>query len=371
MARKRVAADFSGCTILVVDDQEEALVSVRLLLEREGHRVLTATGGEEALALFCPGEVHLVIVDYFMPRMNGEDLVHAIRALDEDVQILLQTGYAGEKPPREMLWLLDIQGYHDKSEGPGRLLLWVDVALKAIAHLKKIRDAEREMEESRMQLRSLSMRLLRVQEEEREQIGRELHDHLGQLLTAIGMEVEWIRRRCLDETSRVLQRLQEAGRLAQEAIEVTRELSATLWPRALKELGLEAALRESVAEFSRRSEVSTHFASGVTELNGIPDETVISVYRVVQEALTNVARHAVATHVTVDLRQTGRALTASVTDDGTGFVATSQSALHSLGLAGMRERARLVGGELAVHSDPGVGTTVTLCVPLTAEGKDA
>jgi len=77
-----------------------------------------------------------------MPRMSGEEVVQEIRKIDEDVQILLQTGYSGEKPPREMLRYLDIQGYHDKSEGPDRLLLWVDVALKACAQLKKVRETE-------------------------------------------------------------------------------------------------------------------------------------------------------------------------------------------------------------------------------------
>lgn len=142
MARKHTATQPSGYTILVIDDQEETLTSTCLLLERQGHRVLIAAGGEQALALFHPREVHLVIVDYFMPRMNGEMVVKEIRKQDEDVQILLQTGYSGEKPPRKMLGYLDIQGYHDKSEGPDRLLLWVDVALKACAQLKKVRETE-------------------------------------------------------------------------------------------------------------------------------------------------------------------------------------------------------------------------------------
>lgn len=142
MARKRTTAGHSGYTILVVDDQEEVLISAKLLLERDGHRVLTAASGEDALALFRDHHIDLVIVDYFMPRMSGEAVVKEIRKLDENVQILLQTGYSGEKPPRDMLRALDIQGYHDKSEGPERLLLWVDTALTAAAQLKKIRETE-------------------------------------------------------------------------------------------------------------------------------------------------------------------------------------------------------------------------------------
>jgi signal transduction histidine kinase len=132
----------TGYTILVVDDQEEMLISTRLLLEREGHTVLTAAGGTEALALFRRQDFHLIIVDYFMPGMNGEQLVTEIRKRNTDVQIILHTGYAGERPPRAMLKALDIQGYHSKTDGPEQFLLWVDVALKAATQLQRIRQSE-------------------------------------------------------------------------------------------------------------------------------------------------------------------------------------------------------------------------------------
>src|SRR5207237_4160963 len=109
------------------------LGSVRMLLEREGHRVLTAEGGPQALELLAREPVQLLLVDYFMPVMNGEELIRAVRERERDrlIQIVLQTGYAGEKPPREMLSRLDIQGYHDKTDGTDRMLLWVDFALLA------------------------------------------------------------------------------------------------------------------------------------------------------------------------------------------------------------------------------------------------
>src|SRR5437870_593259 len=132
----------SGRTILVVDGQVETLTSVRMLVEREGHRVLTADSGAGALTLLASEPVHLMLVDYFMPVMNGEELIRHVRAQDSLVQIVLQTGYAGEKPPREMLRRLAIQGYHDKTDGPERLLLWVEVALKAHEQLRRVRDSE-------------------------------------------------------------------------------------------------------------------------------------------------------------------------------------------------------------------------------------
>lgn len=367
MARRRITAKPSGHQILVVDDQEETLVSNRLLLEREGHRVFTAQSGEEALALFRPGAMHLIIIDYFMPRMSGEDVVHAIRAQDTDVQIVLQTGYAGEKPPREMLRLLDIQGYHDKTDGPDRLLLWIDVALKAADQLRRIREAEQELAASRSQLQQLSARLLRLQEEERERISRELHDHLGQLLTAVGMDVEWALGHCPTEFPEVQERLQEATRLVQEAVQATRELSATLRPGELKGLGLEAALRKYTREFGRRSGLAATFSSNLGE-HALSSEVATTIYRIAQEALTNIARHASATQVNVVVSRTETNLLMNVTDDGQGFDAARVADPHAVGLIGMQERARLIGGALAIRSAPGAGAAITLEVPLPVEG---
>ena len=142
MARRSRRAD-SGHTILVVDDQADTLQSVQTLLEHEGHRVRTALSGSEALELLQQIEVSVVIVDYFMPRMTGAEFVEQVRMVDSYVQIILQTGYAGENPPRTLLAALNIQGYHDKTDGPERLLLWVDVALKAHRLITELRERER------------------------------------------------------------------------------------------------------------------------------------------------------------------------------------------------------------------------------------
>jgi CheY-like chemotaxis protein len=218
MARKQATIHPSGYTILVADDQDETLISTRLLLEKKGHRVITASGGEEALALFRSEQVDLVIVDYFMPGMSGEDVVREIRTYDTDVQILLQTGYSGEKPPWKMLRVLDIQGYHDKSEGPERLLLWVEVVLKAATHLKQVRAMEQEMAKTRAQLHWLSTRLSDAQQGAQTFINADLHAHLGQLLATIGQEVWWVWDHCDDQMSLARERLQEAARLVQEAL---------------------------------------------------------------------------------------------------------------------------------------------------------
>ncbi|MCI0394572.1 MAG: diguanylate cyclase [Chloroflexi bacterium] len=131
MARKTKTPQASGQTILLVDDDLNYLEVCQRLLEREGHEVLTAMNGSEALRRLQQEHVDLLLLDYYMPGMTGEEVVTQLRQSNRYIQVVLQTGYASEQPPRELLRRLDIQGYYDKSEGPDKLLLWADVGLKA------------------------------------------------------------------------------------------------------------------------------------------------------------------------------------------------------------------------------------------------
>lgn len=140
MARKYKTEKSTGKSILLVDDNLEYLDSTRLVLEHEGHQVFTASSGREALSILHKASIDLVLLDYFMPEMTGEETVIEIRKFNKDIQIILQTGYSSENPPRDILHRLNIQGYHDKSEGTDKLLLWVDVGLKSsgsISYLTK------------------------------------------------------------------------------------------------------------------------------------------------------------------------------------------------------------------------------------------
>ena len=138
MVRKYQGAADSGHTIVLIDDSPDILESARALLEAEGHTVVTAPDGMVGIEAVKREKPHLILVDYFMPEMTGEDVVREIRTFDKNVQIILATGYSGEKPARVMMKQLDIQGYHDKSEGAERLLLWVDSALKAYGHVRSM-----------------------------------------------------------------------------------------------------------------------------------------------------------------------------------------------------------------------------------------
>jgi diguanylate cyclase (GGDEF)-like protein len=131
VTRKSTTEPSSGYTILLTDDNLDYLQVTGRLLEREGHVVITASSGAEALAILRKTPVDLLLLDYYMPGMTGEQVVTELRQFNPYVQVILQTGYASEQPPRTLLRRLDIQGYYDKSEGPDKLLLWTEVGLKS------------------------------------------------------------------------------------------------------------------------------------------------------------------------------------------------------------------------------------------------
>lgn len=136
--RERATARRTGITVLVVDDQEDYRLSTRALLEREGFDVLTAVDGPSALAIHAEERPDVMLVDYFMPGMTGEEVVRQIRATDRLVRVILVTGYAGERPAIDLLRSLDLQGYHDKGRGAADLLLWVEAAVNTYRHVREV-----------------------------------------------------------------------------------------------------------------------------------------------------------------------------------------------------------------------------------------
>ena len=139
MARINQQKSNTGKRILLIDDQNDYLEATSSLLKREGHEVVGVSSGLEGINLLKREHFDLLLVDYYMPGgMNGEEVVKNLREFNNHTQVILQTGYAGEYPPREMMKRLDIQGYYDKTEGPDKLLLWVEVGLKAADRIQML-----------------------------------------------------------------------------------------------------------------------------------------------------------------------------------------------------------------------------------------
>jgi signal transduction histidine kinase len=214
----------------------------------------------------------------------------------------------------------------------------------------------------------LSERLLDVQETERRTISRELHDELGQALTAVKLNLQGIRRA---SGAAIGGALDDSIEIVERAITSARDLSLQLRPSLLDDLGLAAALRWYADRVARRSELEAQVTAQLPETR-LPSALETACFRIAQEAVTNVARHAHATRFTVNLRQEAGALLLTVSDDGRGFdvaaVMRTPADGRSLGLVGMAERANLAGGELVIDSSPQRGTTVVVRVPLAPPG---
>lgn len=222
--------------------------------------------------------------------------------------------------------------------------------------------AAEQIEASREQLRALAARLQKVREDERTGIAREIHDELGQALTGLKLDISWMKHRLPPDHEVMSQCVSIIERIDQTLTSV-RRIATELRPSILDQLGLAAALEWQGQEFGARTGIEV-----VMELSSccdaISDDLGSSAFRILQESLTNVLRHAHATRVTIRLAQTPELLTLEVSDNGVGLPPQQLEGTASLGLVGMRERALACGGEFNIFSRPDCGTTVMLRVPL-------
>jgi PAS domain S-box-containing protein len=231
--------------------------------------------------------------------------------------------------------------------------------------ISDVKRAEQEVRAASEQLRKLAARLVSVREEERTRISREVHDELGQSLTAVKMDLAWLAGRLSkgdgQKLDQMKKRIHSTRQLSESLIQAVRRISTELRPGIL-DLGLAAALEWQMQDFQARTGIHCKLRLLTREMFA-PDVST-TLFRILQETLTNVARHAKATRVeVVKQKQRGR-LVLQIRDNGRGFDPEDPSLSKSLGLLGMRERAAILHGGVIVSSAPGRGTTVTAWIPL-------
>jgi len=223
--------------------------------------------------------------------------------------------------------------------------------------------AEREIRNSREQLRNLSAHLQSVREEERTRMAREIHDELGQGLTALKMDVSWLNRRLLEEDATLKNKLTSMEEVIDRTIETVQKLSGELRPGMLDDLGLAAAIEWQAEEFQKRTGIESEVSLGSEEPVLNRDQST-TLFRIFQETLTNVIRHARATKVEVRLEEQDGKIVLEVTDNGRGITQEEISDPKSFGLIGMRERVEFIDGEVTIVGSPGKGTRITVTLPL-------
>jgi signal transduction histidine kinase len=220
------------------------------------------------------------------------------------------------------------------------------------------------------QLRALAERLQCVREEDRKRVARDLHDQIGQILTAIKMDMSWIGRHLPQSEGEVLARLGESIQLIDSGVKTVRTICSGLRPGVLDDLGLAAAIEWQARDFSSRNNVLCDVSVPPVDLH-LDGDRATATFRIFQECLTNVIRHAEAKQVRVVLSQEDENIVLVVEDDGIGFREPDFSnTLGSLGLLGMKERAQFCGGDVHISSSPGNGTTVTVRVPMDSPSTE-
>ncbi len=228
-------------------------------------------------------------------------------------------------------------------------------------------ELESRVKERTRQLQDLVRRVLTAQEDERHRVALELHDETAQAISAVTIALDSVLRRRNSLAAEDTERLREARQIASDMLEGIRRLINALRPVALAEMGLDAALRWYAEDLLERSDVEVHVAAEATNMK-VPDHVELALYRIGQEALNNVARHAASANVWIEIAYPEARVSLTVRDDGVGFdpenLPGDGRRVGGVGLAGMRERAALVDGVLAVDSAPGTGTTVRVEAPV-------
>jgi two-component system sensor histidine kinase UhpB len=324
------------------------------------------TWNDQLKAIFgLQPEVTGLTLDKFLAAIHPEDMAETERSFRGALEN--HRGFNREyriiRPDGTVRWIVAIgHGTYDAASQPVRMV-------GAALDITERKLSENIIRASHDRLAILSRQLLRVQESERQHLARELHDQIGQTLTAVHLCVQQVRNVC-GEAARP--RLDECARIVDEAIRRTREVSLNLRPAILDDFGLVPALQWYVDQVRRQTDVEFILDMNLSDCT-LPPELSNACFRVVQEAITNVLRHAQARHVWIELRRNDDDIHLSVRDDGVGCnsetVEPARRAGRSIGLVGMQERVELLGGKFDFRSEPGRGTEIRASIPI-ASGEE-
>lgn len=342
---------------------EDSATDYRLLL-----RLLRVAGYEvDALRVENEAEMRqaladkpwdVVISDHNLPEFSSTAALQVLKQTGLDAPFIIVSGAIGEDIAVEAM-IAGADDYILKSRLP-RLVPALKRSLAAAAARRKERMA-------RQRLRQLSAHLEQVKENERKAIAREIHDDIGGLLTGLTFDLAWLQNHA--GGGEVAQRLHNMQTLLDQARGSVQRILRELRPPML-ELGVVAALEWQAQDFSRRHGIPCQFVSN-RETIAVGEAISSTLFRICQEALTNIAKHAQANTVNIEVFADTANVTLEITDDGVGLAPDSQSKAGSYGLLGMRERAAGLNGWLEVNSAPGRGTSLMLSLPLTQDAEPA
>ena len=352
--------------IIVTDDRRASRHMIRNILEPEGYNVFEAENGKNALELCKSLQPELLLLDIIMPVMGG---LEACRRLMEEgygkqMPVLMFTAY-NEGREVEKAFEAGASDFINKPINPEELRHRVSRLLHLGRLERKRLAAEAELQSSYEEIQLLSRKILNAYEEERVRLARELHDEVGMTLTTIKLNLQLLNKEVKENSGQHHKKMTEVIASLSGLQETIRSKALFLRPPSLDELGLFAVIENMVSEFSRHTGIKSKLRTTGTP-EGVPVEVETAIYRCIQEALTNIARHARADSFSVELDFSGNPGRVSIIDNGIGFNTDeiNPDGKH-LGLQGMQERVALLSGELILESKPGKGTGIQIVIPVS------
>ena len=360
-------------SVLVVDDNIDNLNLIRLMLERVGYKVRPALSGEMALRAASISLPDLVLLDIRMPDMDGFEVCRQLKANEatQAIPVIFVSAYQN-LADRTAAFNAGGVDYVTKpffeEEILARVRTHIDL-YRSKCHLEElVSKRTKELTESEAHLRSLSDFLERVREKDRAHFARELHDELGQNLTAMRIDVNSLAHTLQSTDALVISKLATIDQMISSTVEATRRICEDMRPGMLDDLGLEAALSSYVKRFISQFGVACDLSMDREDF-GLDDRSSTAIFRLVQESLTNIARHAKASHAMVSLEDKGDEILLTIADDGCGLALEPSPDRRGYGLLGMRERVALLGGRISIDSAPGRGTHIEVVVPRFRERR--
>jgi signal transduction histidine kinase len=367
-----VDTSLSQASILIVDDDSKSLLALQGLLQSATQKVVLAKSGEEALRCVLRQDFAAILLDARMPGVDGFETARLIRERDRSrhTPIIFLTGAYEDVHSVFRGYEAGAVDYIVKPPVPeilqSKLSVFVELYNKNAVLIREIAErkrAEEHLRKSEENLRALAAHLQSVREEEWVRIAREIHDELGQSLTGLKMDLTWVANRLPGDQRGLAEKTKSMFGLIDGTIQSVRKIASQLRPEVLDQLGLTAAIEWHAADFRKRT--------GIRCKLSLPSDTLIldrerstAAFRIFQELLTNVARHANATRIDVAMRVDSGALVLTVEDNGKGIAESSIYDPKSLGLLGMRERVLPFGGAIEVAGVRDKGTKVRVSIPL-------
>lgn len=343
-------------TILIVDDDPTARETLVAMLEGEKYDLKLAKDGIQALQMLEQLQPDLILLDIMMPGMDGFEVCHRIRSTPQLAEV-----------PIIMLTALDDRASLLKGieAGADDFLTKPADRRELTARIRTVIRLNRyhTLMEQRENIRHMAERVVAAQEEERQRISRELHDDLGQALTTHLLSLRNLQEDFSIPVEAMFARLQSLYDQSYEIFVKVRRLAHDLRPPVLDALGLKVAMQTYCTEFTRRTHLPVIFEAD-TSLPELADIYNITLYRTLQEALTNIVKHAQASQVWVELNVEDDAINLTVQDNGIGF-REEKSGSNGIGLAGLRERITIAGGTLNISSAAKRGTILSARFPLS------